>query len=245
MGNIYINKNTGEKVQILNDSDSVFFELDNSVRIKKDVFLRTHDAMEQEIDPTAFFNANSTSNIMDIANQLKNIDSTKINENQSGTKVTYREKPVVLADSSLPNNIQSDNSIAPDMRKQMLDEFRKTMPGAQIPEIQNRNWDDDDEMFLNGNKKINIPEPVNPLDMMFKMFKNNYNITLNLNIEEKIPNPQFIGMVQENVEADAIEYYAKKISDKLLEEPDILKTEIYNQLKKIINDELGIVDKQN
>lgn len=245
MGNIYINKNTGEKVQILNDSDSVFFELDNSVRIKKDVFLRTHDAMEQEIDPTAFFNANSTSNIMDIANQLKNIDSSKINENQSGTKVTYREKPVVLADSSLPNNIQSDNSIAPDMRKQMLDEFRKTMPGAQIPEIQNRNWDDDDEMFLNGNKKINIPEPVNPLDMMFKMFKNNYNITLNLNIEEKIPNPQFIGMVQENVEADAIEYYAKKISDKLLEEPDILKTEIYNQLKKIINDELGIVDKQN
>jgi hypothetical protein len=47
-------------------------------------------------------------------------------------------------------------------------------------------------------------------------------------------------MVQENVEADAIEYYAKLISDKLLKDPNRLKEIIYNQLKQIINAELGI-----
>jgi len=74
------------------------------------------------------------------------------------------------------------------------------------------------------------------------MFKNNYPVKLSVEIEENIPNPTFIGMVQENVEADAVEYYANLISDKLLKDPTKLKTEIYNQLKRIINKELGIED---
>ena len=67
---------------------------------------------------------------------------------------------------------------------------------------------------------ITPPKPpeskVDPIQMMFKMFKNNYPVKLNVEIEENIPNPTFIGMVQENVEADAVEYYAKVISDKIL-----------------------------
>lgn len=59
-------------------------------------------------------------------------------------------------------------------------------------------------------------------------------------MKEKIPNPQFIGMVQENVEADAIEYYANLMSKKILSDPNMLKDEIYKQLKSIINTELGI-----
>ena len=126
----------------------------------------------------------------------------------------------------------------------MLDEWRRTQPGAQIPEVQDRNWEDEDERFLNGDKPITarIPEQpkVDPIQMMFKMFKNNYPVKLNVEIEENIPNPTFIGMVQENVEADAVEYYANLISEKLLKDPTKLKTEIYNQLKSIINKELGI-----
>jgi hypothetical protein len=76
------------------------------------------------------------------------------------------------------------------------------------------------------------------------MYKNNYPVKLNVIIEENIPNPTFIGMVQENVEADAVEYYANLISDKLLKDPSKLKTEIYNQLKSIINKELGIEDEE-
>jgi len=125
----------------------------------------------------------------------------------------------------------------------MLEEWRKTQPGAQIPEIQERDYSDD-ERFLNGDKPITkkVEPKVDPIQMMFKMFKSNYPVKINLEIEENIPNPTFIGMVQENVDADAVEYYANLISEKMLKDPTKLKNEIYKQLKKIINNELGIDD---
>ena len=83
-------------------------------------------------------------------------------------------------------------------------------------------------------KPVEQPK-VDPIQMMFKMFKNNYPVKLSVLIEENIPNPTFIGMVQENVEADAIEYYANKILNNLLKDPSKLKTEIYNQLKNSMN----------
>ena len=255
MDKIYVNKSNGERVSIVNE-DVNFFELDNSVRIKKDVFYKNYDASAPEVDPSSFFKTqySSADPLANLANQLKNIDTSKVSDTSQGTQVVFKEAPMVLADSSLPHGAnlrqpqsqtESQIQLSPEERKKMLDEYRKTMPGAQIPAVQDRNWDEEDERFLNGDKPITKtlapkPEPVNPLEMMFKMFKNNYSVKLDLKLEEKIPNPQFIGMVQENVEADAIEYYAKLISDKLLKEPNRLKEVIYNQLKQIINAELGI-----
>lgn len=251
MDKIYVNKTNGERVSIVNE-DVNFFELDNSVRIKKDVFYKNYDASAPEVDPSSFFKTQYSSDdpLANLVNQLKNIDHSKVSDTNQGTQVVFKEAPMVLADSSLPHGsnlrqTESQIQLSPDERKKMLDEYRKTMPGAQIPAVQDRNWDEEDERFLNGDKPITKtlspkPEPVNPLEMMFKMFKNNYSVKLDLKLEEKIPNPQFIGMVQENVEADAIEYYAKLISDKLLKDPNRLKEMIYNQLKQIINAELGI-----
>ena len=80
--------------------------------------------------------------------------------------------------------------------------------------------------------------------MMFKMFKNNYDIKLTFEIEEKIADPAFIKMVMENVEGDAIEYYTKKILDKILKEPLKLKKEIYEQLELEIYGEDYILEKK-
>lgn len=247
MEKIYVNKFNGERVSIVNE-DINFFELDNSVRIKKDVFYKNYDTTIPEVDPSSFFKAYSSSDpLANLANQLKNIDTSKVSDTNQGTQVVFKEAPMVLADSSLPQGQTENIILSPDERKKMLDEYRKTMPGAQIPAVQDKNWEED-ERFLNGDKhivKTPKPEPVNPLEMMFKMFKNNYSVKLVLNLEEKIPNPQFIGMVQENVEADAIEYYAKLISDKLLKDPNRLNGMIYNQLKQIIDAELGIDNSQD
>lgn len=237
--NVFYDKNTGEQVTILNE-DSNFYTLDNSVRIKKEIFAKKYEQKE-EVDPNSFFKQPSNDPLLNLANQLKNIDTSKINDNPQGTKVKYTP-PIVLSDNSVSQNvikqpqIEESMQLTTDQKKAMLEEWRKTQPGAQIPEIQDRNWDDDDK-FLNGDKPIiaKLPEPkVDPLEMMFKMFKNNFPVKFNIQIEENIPNPQFIEMVQENVEADAIEYYANNILDKLLKDPSKLKTEIYNQLKNSI-----------
>lgn len=254
LNGVFIDKKTGQQVRIVNE-DVNFYTLDNSVRIKKEIFANKYEE-KVEIDPASFFQQNNRANdpLLNIANQLKGVDTSKIvDKDGPGTRVKYTP-PVVLSDNSgaeIRNTppVEETINLSPEEKKKMLDEWRKTQPGAQIPEVQERNWDElEDERFLNGDKPIKtekIPEPkVDPIQMMFKMFKNNYPVKLNVLIEENIPNPTFIGMVQENVEADAVEYYAKLISDKLLKDPTKLKTEIYNQLKSIINKELGIEEEQ-
>jgi hypothetical protein len=251
---VFVDKKTGEKVRIINE-DVNFYVLDNEVRIKKDVFLKKFEE-SSEIDPNEFFKpAVSNDPLINLAQQLKSLDTSKLNDSSSPTQVKYTP-PVVLADSSLPpgatikqQQVEAPIHMSPEQKKAFLQEWAKTQPGAQIPQIQERNWDDEDEKFLNGDKPLTPPKPpepkVDPIQMMFKMFKSNYPVKLSVEIEENIPNPTFIGMVQENVEADAVEYYANLISDKILKDPSKLKTEIYNQLKSIINKELGIEEKNN
>lgn len=252
--NVYTDKVTGEQVTIINE-DVNFYELNNKVRIKKDVFAKKYE-QKTEIDPNSFFSNQyaSADPLMNLANQIKNLDSSMISDiPDAGTKIKYTP-PVVLSDNSMSQTevkqpqIEESVILTPEQKKSMLEEWRKTQPGAQIPQVQNKNWDDEDDILLNGIKTDNISESkiykkeepmVDPIQMMFKMFKNNYPVKLNIEIEENIPNPTFIGMVQENVEADAVEYYAKVISDRLLKDPEKLKTEIYNQLKSIINKELN------
>ena len=251
--NVFVDKVTGEQVTIINE-DVNFYVLDNSVSIKKDVFLRKYE-QQIEIDPNSFFKPKLSSDpLLNLANQIKNLDSSKMNDNPAGgagASVKYVQPPMIISDNSLPKGgvvkqpqMEGQVVLSPDEKRAMLDEWRRTQPGAQIPEIQNKDWNDD-ERFLNGDKPIvvepKVIEPkVDPITMMFKMFKNNYPVKLSVEIEENIPNPNFIGMVQENVEADAIEYYANLISDKLLKDPSKLKSQIYDQLKGIINKELGV-----
>lgn len=248
---VFTDKSTGEQVRILNE-DPNFYELDNRVRIKKDVFYKKYSE-SVEVDPNAFFSTKSVTNdpLLNLANQIKSLDARNVPETQDvGTRVKYTP-PVIISDTSMTsqalqqrqNEENTPIQLTPEERKAMLENFRQTMPGANIPEVQDRNWEEEEDKFLNGDKPITkkVPEiKIDPIQMMFKMFKNNYPVKLNITIEENIPNPTFIGMVQENVEADAVEYYANLISDKLLSDPVNLKTQIYDQLKAIINKELGV-----
>jgi len=247
--NVYVEKSTGEQVTILNE-DANFYVLDNSVRIKKDIFAKRYEQRE-EVDPNTFFKQPTNDPLLNLAKQIKSLDTTKISDASDGTKVKYTP-PVTIADNSMSQaqvkqkQVEETIHLDAEQKRAMLEEWRKTQPGAQIPEVQDRNWDDD-EKFLNGDKPIQIKsEPkIDPLEMMFKMFKNNFPVKFKLEIEEYIPNPQFIEMVQENVEADAVDYYANKILENLLKDPSKLKTEIYNQLKNIMNKGTKRVSKTN
>ena len=263
--NVYVDKATGEQVTIINE-DTNFYVLNNSVSIKKDVFNRKYE-QQVEVDPNSFFNTNySTDPLVNIANKIKNIDSSKINESQTGgASVKYIQAPVVLADTSLPPGgvikqpqMEGQIVLSAQEKRAMLEQYNREHPGAQMPLPEVKDWDEEERRFLDGDipatspiqdpfliqqaqSKLKPPEPkVDPIQMMFKMFKSNYPVKLNIEIQENIPNPTFIGMIQENVETDAIEYYSNLISDKILKDPEKLKNEVYNQLKYIINTELGI-----
>jgi hypothetical protein len=185
---------------------------------------------------------------MNMAQQLKNMDTSNLKDSPTaGAQIKFIENSVTLSDNSMSQSpikqeqVEGTISLTPQEKKKMMDEWRTNMPGANIPSVQEKNWEDEDQKLLNGDKPIEIKKEVpkvDPIKMMFNMFKSNYSVKLNIPIEELIPNPSFIGMIQENVETDAVEYYANLISEKMLNDPTKLKEEIYNQLKTIIDDEL-------
>lgn len=259
--NVFVDKSSGEKVRIISD-DINFYELDNSVRIKKDVFYKKFEQASSEIDPNIFFStAPSNDPLLNMANKLRSIDTNAISEianpaniNQSGTQIKYIESPMIHVDNSMSQatvktpQMEAEIPLTKEQKAALMEEWRKNQPGAQIPIVQQKYYDDEDdiEKIVYGDKKSNVQvQPqVDPVQMMFKMFKSNYPVKLNIIIDENIPDPRFIGMFQENVEADPIEYFAKQISDKLLLEPSKIKDNIYNQLKNIINKELGIEEEK-
>ena len=256
LNGIFFDKKTGEQVRIIKEEDNLYV-LDSNVRIKKDIFAKKYEE-RLEVNPDIFFQTKLTTDpLANIANQIKNLDTTKIIDGETGTKVKYTP-PIVLADSSNPNSTVIKQSqvvepihLTPEQKRAMLDEWRRTQPGAQIQTpVQENTWDDESAETTETQKPIATDysgvaryatsrvSNVDPMEMMFKMFKNNYLVKFNIEIEDNIPNPTFIGMVQENVEADAIKYYADLISDRILKEPSRIKTSIYEQLKMIIEKEL-------
>lgn len=254
MAKVYTDKTTGDRVTILKE-DEIYYTLDdgsgNAVKVKKETFSKRYE-MSNTIDPEQFLNTTST--IENLAKQLQQIDTNKIQEGGDDKTRIKIKPPVVLADSQQEHispthdNTTEGPKISDVQRQKMIEEFQKKQ--GELPQKPITYIDDDDnvieyELGKPGEETVNTAIPVSnptvknepvqridPLQMMFKMFKNNYDVTINLKIEDKIANPQFIAMVMENVEGDAIEYYAKIILEKLLKEPLKLKKEIYEQLKR-------------
>jgi len=263
MVNIYVNKQTGKKVKIINEETS-FYTLDDGVKIKKETFSKRYEQSD-EIDVAKFLNPSALENL---ANQIKNVDTDKVvNEPEHSTRIKMKP-PTVLADNSRDqinpvNNTSEGIQISESKKQQMINEYNMKKElgdkDARTPSfIENKPTQDDGyieyEMPKEGEGKIrqtsqiNQPQPtpqIDPLQMMFKMFKNNYDIKLTFKVDEKIANPAFIEMVMENVEGDAIEYYTKKILDKILKNPLKLKKDIYNQLELEIYGEEFIENKKN
>lgn len=255
MSKVYTDKTNGERVTIIKEDD-VYYTIDdgsgNAVRVKKDTFTKRYES-SNAIDPEQFLNTKSA--IENLAKQLQQLDTNKLQDGGDDKTRIKIKPPVVLSDSQKEHiSPVSDNKvdgpkITDAQRQKMIEEFQKKQ--SDTPQ-QTFTYVDEDEVIeyelpTPGEDNINTAIPVtnpgvknepvqrvDPLQMMFKMFKNNYDVTINLKIEDKIANPQFIAMVMENVEGDAIEYYAKIILEKLLKEPLKLKKEIYEQLKKEI-----------
>jgi len=258
---MYVNKQTGEKVKISKEEDA-FYTLDDGVKIKKETFSRRYEQSD-EIDPMEFLNPPSA--LEKLANQIKSVDTNKINDLNEGRKIKMKP-PTVLADNSRGQINPVDNTsegiqISEAQKQKMIEEYKmKNELGekTKAPSFMNENQSSEGyieyEMPREGEGNIKQtsqptqptqPAPqIDPLQMMFKMFKNNYEIKLTFEVEEKIANPQFIEMVMENVDGDAIEYYTKKILDKMLKNPLKLKKDIYNQLELEIYGEEYILNKK-
>lgn len=71
-----------------------------------------------------------------------------------------------------------------------------------------------------------------PTISIFKKFKRNHNVTVKLEIKDKISKPEFIKVMADGLEGDIIEYYTNELFKTFLNDFKGIKKEIYNQLYK-------------
>lgn len=71
-----------------------------------------------------------------------------------------------------------------------------------------------------------------PTISLFKKFKRNHNISLNLKIKDKISKPDFIKVMADGLDGDIIQFYTDDIFTTFLKNTEGIKTEIYNQIYK-------------
>lgn len=86
----------------------------------------------------------------------------------------------------------------------------------------------------NTEQKIIQPQMIDPTEAMFKTFKRNHDIQINVVFNEKIGNPEFIKMMMENMEGDIVGYYKKLIVENIKLNFKTIEDEVEKQIKEHI-----------
>jgi hypothetical protein len=68
----------------------------------------------------------------------------------------------------------------------------------------------------------------------FKSFKKVYPITLSVDFDERIAEPNFIKMMAVNYEGDIIKYYTREFMNRIQNDPGFLENKIYEKLRSIV-----------
>ncbi len=75
------------------------------------------------------------------------------------------------------------------------------------------------------------PVQQNPQTQMFKGIKRNTDFKVKLELDNKIPRPDFISMWEDSYEASIIEFLADEFTNTLLSNPSLIKDQIITQLR--------------
>ena len=119
---------------------------------------------------------------------------------------------------------------------------KKTNIAQQRADITNQPQLSDEEE-ISGNKPTHLnktPEPVDFISQMFKSFKRNHKISVTLQIEDHISEPEFIKLMSNNLDADIIGLYTQEILGRVLSDVvgleqkihDVIEKEVYGEVKK-------------
>jgi hypothetical protein len=79
-----------------------------------------------------------------------------------------------------------------------------------------------------------IIESEDPIHRMFKNIKRKNNFSFSLEIEDKIPRPDFIEMMEDSYEVSLIDYLAQEFTNKILADPNFIKEKIKDEITKLV-----------
>ena len=226
---------TGQTVKVDSVNEGII-TLNNGEKVATSRMLDTN-YYEEVVDPTSFFTKESSSLLGSIMDKVKNIktdhmvdDNTITNSIGSindGFSPSTNESAVV--------QISEEDEKAELMKKYNIQEPPKTTSAEELLGESNVNQNvTNDVPPINNVTTQQVQQPIqqapiqqvqveDPIISMFKNVKRIVDFKFDFSIEEKIPRIDFIEMMEDSYNTSIIEYLAEEFTNKLLNDPSVIK----------------------
>lgn len=231
-----------------------FYNLSTGANIKKDIFFQRYTELIP--DASSFFSSQSTTNLKNLAEQLRNVDSSKVPDGDVPSQVTYKQ-PAVSEQLSAPSDYREmmdkkrmweeqhkdlsdykvyddDEDAAADFERRMQANQQPKRQPPQQPQYQQEEYQPDMEQTMQSPQQPAYISAEEEAFRFFKSFKKVYPIILTVDFEEKIAQPDFIKLMAVNYEGDIIKYYTKEFMNRIYNDPGFLENKVYEKLKEIV-----------
>jgi hypothetical protein len=217
---------------------------------------------DEYIDPNSFFQNQSLLNTFaqkikqipeDVVNKMSNEDKLSINENlrSDGLKPRFDEPAILQADPEMEkmelmrkygisDTSQNPNPLV-ESKKQMerfasiLQELQEEVDEEET--IQRVEVTREENIFENRSNEIQKTNEIiqeDPIITMFKNVKRNREFKITIDLENKIPRPDFIEMMEDSYNTSLIEFLATEFTNSILDNPDIIKNKIISEINNIV-----------
>ena len=241
------------KVKLNRLSDRNFFDdyIDPNSFFKNETLLNSFASKIRQI-PEEVVNSISDDGINENVN-LNNISGS------TSVRPVINESAVLPSDPELEReelmrkyNISQNNSNITEANKQfekfqdiLKDENDEVVQRIEINRDNNGEVANTSDLPIDGEKRnvvnrdIVIPKVEDPIVTMFKNCKRNTDFKISIDIENKIPRPDFIEMMEDSYTTSIIEFLANEFTNNILNNPNIIKDKIISEINRIVYGEIS------
>ena len=248
---VFKNNLTGEEVKVIDSFENIVI-LENKQKIDVNILMDTNKYTEQ-IDPGSFFNSQGSYN--SLADKIKNIPvnnmideegTVSINVDGGGLQPLSNESAVIMTteEDERAELAKKYGAVVDDTNavSKQNEAFSKILEDEDLPQapLQPKTTMEVDNIQRvevsreEVQKPINVQKPVDPIITMFKGVKRNVKFDINVEISDKIPRLDFIEMMEDSYEISLIDFLAEEFTDKILQNPNIIKDIITEKIKLLV-----------
>jgi hypothetical protein len=243
--------NEREKIDVRRLLDTKYYiQSGLEISVEKPTDKKFEIKMDDYIDPNRFLNNERTYTMF--AEAIKSIPEDKIprgedeiempqvsmpiatNESAIIVDNTYDEKEELMRKYGINNQNQDLESHNRKFEKFLTDE----------PEVQNQPSQRYSQVEQVVPSQVHHPIKEDPILTMFKNVKKIVGFKIQLEIDNKIPRLDFIEMMEDSYETSIIEFFAEEFTNQLIKNPDLIKSKISGEIRKMVYGEEIKVEKK-
>jgi hypothetical protein len=236
----------GSKVKVSRLLDKNYFDefIDPKSFFQNESLLNTFAQKIKQIPDSVINNINES---VDNFTQNDTVDLNNISGSTS-IRPAINESAVIMSDPEIEKEelmrkygIPQSNAVnAAQQQMEMFQNLLNDKPVTQVnvsrdeEPVQRIEVNRDEQELIQNSRVVSQPKVEDPIITMFKNCKRNKDFKITLDIENKIPRPDFIEMMEDSYNTSIIEFLADEFTNNLLSNPNIIKDKIKNEISKLV-----------